>query len=772
MPGAIDKINLQIGGAFKQADQVDYLTSANDLTQFSNKLKDLTSILQAGTNELGKFTEGIKTLSSTLKQFGTNNNGGTGIGGNGGAGNMGIGGGLLNNIPGRLIRGAAGAYLLYDASNQAPGTRRNVETVAGATGIGSVFGLPGALATGIFTAIGTGLKQLTGGSSSGHGLGFDMGDIQDIIEYFRPSSRSSGRGRGRSTAQREVGLTTEGAVPLMGAAQNASGGLQAMFTGMVSNLMTANIGNRIAPGYGSSMALGTNIIGQLSPRLGQLTQVLPGFISGLLNQSQQYLDTALRGNAQIASVAQFGGNRRDVMRIGLPLGFGPSESSQVISGINQSMGGEVSTGTTKMLMQMQRRYGVDTGTLGGGIGQLLQMGGTSMMRNENRDQMAIKIVTEGVAAGFGRRMPEFMNAISTSMRSTFEPFIMTDEELSKNILGMTSLIGATTRGTGLGVSQTQRMIQPFIGAPGQAYQNFMRGGGDPYTMSQLWHSYREEHQGDPWRMIQIMRDTSTNMVTPQGQISEQGTGFWNRMLGNAQQNSGGNRSVGLLNTLRTLQGFGYSPDSRVVENVYDRYTQAVQQAGGNTLTPEAMQQVLTGVNAESLNTQRDTNEILGTLQSETTRLMTDQLGALQALAGNEAALLAAANKMLPLAQAMFTVQNAGTMFLGQMMAKLGGTTITRETSREMRSMLTNLNNIDLSSSGGMNQLVNMLTSSFNALGNTAGGGNIVPPQHQVQTQPTIVQQTQHEELMNVLPAGRFTNVVIQPAGRGGNQNKR
>lgn len=749
-------------------------TISNDVDKFTSSIKRLNTSIQEASNTASRYRgggadsragiEGTETrlgnltslfgslnteldkLSDTVQKLNQNIRAGQQGGGGLGTGISGLLSGMGTGILGRALFGGLGIGLLSQAGQQ-KGTTQEAMTTAGIGGLGyMVGGLPG-------MAMGAGSYLISRAMNAGAGmwdraLGTNVRksvgtrgwrDLKEIFDWFSgdrdemeaaSANFRSRTGRGSVGGPRQSGqLNTQGLALLGGIAQGMGGGLQGMLISGTTSLMM----ERMQTGLG----VGGLIAGHI-PGLRNIANLVPGMVGNIIQEAMGGYVTALQANAQIAGVAQYGGSGRAAVRTGLRYGFAPQESAGIAGGIYQGMlGGEnLNRGMIDVMMMLQRRYGVSAAGYAQQLGGLFQIGGAGMTETGVRENLSVKIITEGVSAGFGRRLPEFTSAISSSMQNAFAPVIMTNSTLSRNMRGIASLLSASTRGTGLGLQQTQRMLEPILSAPGKAMEMFAYGGGDPYTMSMLWSTMQDTHGGDPWQMVMGLNRLQQNQFTETGALTREGGQFWGGMLQSIGTQVGANDTAGKFTLMRTLQGLGMRPPVEMVENVWNRY-QTAREAGRDINDPAVIQEIMTGITSDLLNTQEDTNDILINLRDESRTLMREQLSALNALAGFQAQQLAAAQAMAPLAQMMFAVQAKSSIFLAKLAESAGLTSATRDVQSLFTQGMSELQGMIHNQGGGSdvrimsNRMFDLLTRMFNS---ASLGGNVTPAQTEGEAQ--------------------------------------
>jgi len=536
-----------------------------DLVRPMQDMRDMAKEMSESFKQAKDAARDIReSIASTRLHTGT---GGAGGGGDGGGGGLGITdllrfgrnpiSSILSSVSGSTMLGGAGLGLAgIGLALPAVGAAYNWATNAGRQALGAA--LPSDQPVGRFMAplqaIAQGASPLEVMQQDPYGMGGAYGTVRGLM---------SGIGQG------PVGL----AANIVGGGWGAAGGVR--------------VGGQIAETLGINRGAG-QLVGAEMGR-----QMMTGTLERYINEAMQRYPGFVAQTAAMATPGLYGGDWRQLRGLRpARYGYGPEQSGAEFGALYQGYGGgELTMDNARVAMQYSRAYGVGMGQIGQAMGGILNIGGGGQFATaEQREHMTLRVMTDAIAAGFGRRLPEFASAVSTGVGIAVSGPGMIRQadmaELSETISRITGRV-ATERGVGL--QQAGRFLAPIIGAPGGMMRGVLGGGGDPFAMAQLMATSRGRFGGDQFQMMFGERGLLAAQADPTGI----GLEFLAPMLRNQLRTSGSpyGAAVGMSQTFRGL-GVEATPD--MIRDLVVRGGALQQQARseGRDITDEEMLELL------------------------------------------------------------------------------------------------------------------------------------------------------------------------------------
>jgi len=352
-------------------------------------------------------------------------------------------------------------------------------------------------------------------------------------------------------------------------------------------------------------------------------QMISGMTQRYIEEGQARLPGYLATMASLASPRTLGATRSGMrgLRPGR-WGYGPGEFGGELAGLYSGFGGgELTDDTTQTAIAYSRAYGVSMGAQGQAIGGLANIGG-GLSSAEQREGMMLRVMTDAVAAGFGRRLPEFAQAVGTGMSAVMGgPALLGTSELQGVAGDLSRITGNIASQRGMGLQAAGRMIAPWAGAAQGGLRNMMSGGGDPYSTALLWQTNRESVGNDPYQMMRRLRDVSAD---PMGEGLEV-------MMPAIQQllRQGGSEYGQAASIQRFFSGLGQDISFEGVDTLIQNRDQIIS----GDMSQEEMREAIFGVQEETVNEGEETRETMEAIAERGERIMNEQLGELRTNAG-------------------------------------------------------------------------------------------------------------------------------------------
>lgn len=389
--------------------------------------------------------------------------------------------------------------------------------------------------------------------------------------------------------------------------------------GMFANISGTTRGWEAGSAAGTSLFPGSDLARTVGGSLGAL--MLPGMIQNYAQEAMSRYPAFLQTSASIASVGMYGGNRRQIMgmRPGR-FGYGPGEVGPEFSGLFQGYGGgDLTEGTQRTAMAYSRAYGVNMGAIGQSMGGLINVGGGGQSVSAAvREQITMRVMADAVAEGFGRRLPEYAQAVGSSMQNALSGPALVGQSVMPGLISVTSrLTGQVAGRQGLGLEAAGRLLQPLMGAPQNILEGMFSGRGDPYQMAMYWGHNRGRFGGDPMRMMEALE---RNAATP---FSREALQFQRGPLQEILRASP-NDAVAVQSLRQLMPNISFTGARQVVE----RGREAMERGGGS-LEGVDMQELFTGVEETEVNEAEETRETMRDIQRSGEEIMNSQLRAMQ-----------------------------------------------------------------------------------------------------------------------------------------------
>lgn len=593
--------------------------------------KDLTAAFEAAVrplSELVRSTEQLKTafqdikdltrdirenVASTRLQVPGGAPGGVGGGAGGGAVGAALGLGGLGTV-GTLALGALGTAGVA-----------GLTTMGMRAGAGALFGAGGGESGLVGRVLGQELGsqirhslELAGIVSPIQRGGEEAAQVQRGVSSMAPINRIL-RGDNplevmASMSGSQAAFMTGGAAGLMrGAGQGPIG----LFANVVGGAVGARGGVEAMQGLGFGAA-GQAIGGMIGGTM------LPGMIQQYIQEGMARYPQYLATRASMAQVGLYGGDVREMRRLGAArFGYGPEEQGPAFGALFQGFGGgPLTVEAQRTAMAYSRAYGVEMGAIGQAVGGLLNIGGGGQnFGAAQRETTMVRVMADAVAEGFGRRLPEFAQSVGVGVQSVMQgPAIISQEAMPGLIETMSRLTGRIATAQGVGLQGAQRFMAPLTSAPQRFLEGFMGGGGDPYQMAMMWALNRERFGDDPMRMMEGLA------AAAEDPFGEQALELHRRPLEEILRSTPDDYTA--LLALRQ-----YMPDISFqgARQVVARGREILGEQG--TLAGADLLEMFTGVEATQRDEADETRDTMREIQQSGEAIMREQLGAMRANAG-------------------------------------------------------------------------------------------------------------------------------------------
>jgi len=612
-------------------DMGDLAKAPAEMLDAMRELKSLASDIKSDFKDMADYMKDIRESASSVRlTMGGQTAAGAGGGGAGG------GGGGLGGIMGALGPWGAIAGLVAGLAPMALG---------GGMLLG---GLTGGLSMGAGNTAGVWQHFMGGMGGPFEGAGGPAGRIAGGI--VGRVAEAIGIDPRYSEGQRR--MTDDDAARLYGAARGLVSSIGQGPVSMIANVAGggegAVWGRGVGARLGRELGVGETVGGAVGTELGR--NVVAGMTERYLQEGMQRYPQYLQTMASMQSVAQYGGNLRQIRQAGaVGMGYGPGQIGPEFSALLQGYGGgPLTSDTLRTSMAYARRYGVGLGEQGAAMGGLLMAGGGSgQFSAEQRQSLTERIMTDAVSAGFGRQLPRFASAVGQSMSVVMGgPSLVTEAEIPGLASEMSRMTRMVMGRYGVGTEGAGRMVNAVAGTGGGALRNMMFGGGDDWGNALLWQTNRERFGNDPWQMMQGMAEWQRDP------FGEQGMQFLAGPLQQIIQSSGGNEFAMAQGVTRFFQSQGQEIPFEMLEQIVERGSGVFAQADaeGRDMTQEEMLQALLGIDTSQVDEAELTRDTIETVNREGQEIMREQLGFMRASAGFEAQQLAISATMARHAQ--------------------------------------------------------------------------------------------------------------------------
>lgn len=671
----IDEGDLDTAMNQYMADFSSQLESAlSNANSIHAALRDAVDPMKDLAKEAKEFTKALELARDITRQI-REDAGSTRLaaGGEGGAG----GGGLLGSIlgsgrsgimsmvggaAGSLVAGAAGTGLaVAGGAAIVGGTLHHFMPQIGeaiANAAGRVFG-EGARRSVIRnleyggTIEGSRANELLSGTPaavSASGPGGSLGLLQTLM------GGGSILDALRSVSGRDAAFTAGGAVGLMRGI-SGGGGMMGLFSQFAGSALGARGGYDV----------GASMFGPAGGAFGAAVgmEVFPSILQSSVQQGMSMYPGYLQALASMSSVGQYGGDIRQIRRLRPgSFGYGPGELGPAFSSLYQGFGGgELTSDTLHTAMAYSRAYGVDMGQIGQSVGRLMNMGGGGQGFGAGiREEIMARVMADAVSEGFGRRLPEFSQAVSSGMQVAMSgPALIGQEAMPGLTATMSRLTGLVATRHGLGLEGATRMLSPLAAAPQQGIQALM-GGGDPYRAAMLWQTNRGRFGSDPYQMVfgsGGLMEAAQNPFAPESLEFQRGSlesifrevpNQWGQAL--------------------AIQQMFPGISSQGIRQVVERGGAAFSEAGG-TLEGVDLLEVFTDITDTDRTESEETRDVMRDIQRSGERIMTEQLGAMRASAGFQYQQLGVAAAHASIAREFYQAQLTWARFGAQAIAASG-----------------------------------------------------------------------------------------------------
>jgi hypothetical protein len=622
--------------------------SLRDLIQPMTQLRDLAK-------EMAESFEAAKDAASSIRgsiastRLHTGAGGAAGGGGGGSAISSMLGGGALSSllsVVGPLLLGAAGG---------------------------------GAIAGGISTFAGAGIQALTGsGSISDRMSGFGRAVMGDDAPAGpkRPGFMTP-------IQQFAQGQTAAQILNQPGAPRNVAGayGMLRGLAGSMGQGPVAMISQTIGGAYGAAQGqeVGANLARRMGvdPTAGRIAgaeigrQALGGTMQRYITEGMQRYPGFLATSASMAQPGMYGADVRRLRGLGAArFGYGPEQIGSEFSGLYQGYGGGALTRDTEMTsMAYSRAYGVSMGAQGQAIGGLMNIGGGGQMATpEQREDTMLRVMTDAISAGFGRRLPEFAQSVSAGVGVAMSGPGMVGQSAMQNLIAdMSQATANVARTRGVGLQQAGRVTGAFAGAPGGLLRGLVQGGGDPRTMGLMVGANRGRF-ANLFDMA-VGREVAGGGGEREGgllQAQEDPFGAGIEFLAPMMQQviASSSTQMGALTSISSLfSGMGQDLPVDAASDIVLRGGAAQQRARaeGRDVSTEEMVEILQGISGTIEGEGPSLEETMRDIQSSGETIMREQLTAMQTSASFAALEHSISASMSTVAGNFYRAQQAETL---------------------------------------------------------------------------------------------------------------
>jgi len=346
---------------------------------------------------------------------------------------------------------------------------------------------------------------------------------------------------------------------------------------------------------------------------------MPGLIQNYAQEAMGRYTGYLQTSASMSTVGMHGGNLRQIMGLRpAQFGYGPGDIGPEFSALYKGFGGtELTSDTLRTAMAYSRRYGTSMGEIGQAVGGLSTIGGGGQFATAGQNEaMLARVMTDAVSAGFGRRLPEYAQAVGAGVQSAMQgPALITQSNMGGLISGASRLTGLVASANDMGLEGAGRLMRPLMSAPQNILQGMFTGRGDPYQMAMYWGHNRGRFNNDPMAMMEGLEAAAGNPFGAEALEFQRGP---------LQQilSSSPNRAVAVQSLQALMPDISFTGARQVIERGMDEH-------GGN-LAGVDMQALFTGVETTEVNEAEETRDAMRDIQQSGETIMRDQLGAMRA----------------------------------------------------------------------------------------------------------------------------------------------
>ncbi len=618
----------------------DLRSSVGPLRDMRDMAKDMAASFKQAQDSAHQIKQAV---ASTRLQ--------TGAGAVTGAPSAGGGGGIgLGNILG-MVGGGGGGLMRMLAGG-------------GAAALG--FGAIGAGFMGIGGSISGRLEAISDAWRNGQtwreGLGSRRDRLTGILSSGSPMAPMEAYSQGYSIPEIMQRASGEQLAGSYGMVRGVFGGLGQGPIGMTSNLVGqtfgASGGYRVGSNLAADMGLPQTMGGVMGMEAGR--QLMTGMVQNYIQEGMSRYPGFLQTGAALAAPRTLGATRASMrgLRPGA-WGYGPGEFGGELAGLYSGFGGGELTGdTTQAAMAYSRAYGVSMGAQGQAVGGLLMAGG-NIATADQRETTLLRVMTDAVAAGFGRRLPEFAQSVGGSVGIALSGPAITRADDMQDLIGVVSrATGRLSSSRGIGLQGASRLLAPWIGAPGGALRNFMGGGGDPYSTALLWQTNRSRFSNDPYQM---MRGLSEAQSDPFGEGLDMMLPAVQTLLRQSTTDFGAASSL-----RQFFGGLGQDVSFDTIDDLISNRSGLLGRGSGGQ-NPRELLQALLGVEEGARTEGEELRDTMTELQETGHEIMREQLGELRANAGFAWAQYGISSRMARDARANHAAQMAETRAMADLM---------------------------------------------------------------------------------------------------------
>jgi hypothetical protein len=451
---------------------------------------------------------------------------------------------------------------------------------------------------------------------------------------------------------------------IRGLAAGMGQGPVGMISQVVGGAYGAAGGQQVGAELAQQMGLPTGVGRVAGAEIGR--QTVAGTLQRFIQEGMQRYPGYLATSASMAQPGMYGADVRRLRGLGAArFGYGPEQIGPEFSALYQGFGGGALTRDTEMTaMAYSRAYGVSMGQQGQAIGGLINIGGGGQAATaEQRQDVMLRVMTDAVAAGFGRRLPEFAQSVSAGVGVAMAgPGLVRQSDVQGLVEQMSTATARISRDRGIGLQQAGRITQAFAGAPGGLLRGLMQGGGDPRTMGLMAATSRERFGGDMFEMAFGER----GLLEAQGDPFGRGMEFIAPMMQQILEQS--STRYGAATSIQNLfQGMGVDAPVNIARDITERGGALVQRAReeGREVTTEEMTDLLQEISGTIEEEGPSLEETMRDIQSSGETIMRDQLGAMRAQAGFAAAQFGLSAQMAGMARGFYAAQLRETANISQ-----------------------------------------------------------------------------------------------------------
>lgn len=603
-------------------------STLRDMVQPMRELRDLAKEIKTSFEGAQASAKSIReSIASTRLQAGLGAAGGTGAASAaGGGGGIGALGNMLGGMGGIGARGlmAGGAF-----------------TLAGATGLGAAafHGLSGIQTTfqnigAVFSALESGRNPFTAVGQAQAARRYGIERTMQRGGFFAPiQAYAQGASMGEVAEYAQPGQLGGAYGMMRGFMGSVGQGPVGMMANIVGGAFGGAGGERVGSQIGEQLGIGTTAGGMMGAEVGR--QLVTGAVQRYIQEGMQRYQGYISTMSGIAAPRQYGMTREqfgDIRGMASRFGYGPGEIGGQFGAMFQGFGGgQLTTDTLRTAMAYSRAQGVGMGAIGQAIGGLTMQGGAATMDAQSRENVMVRVMADAVAAGFGRRLPEFASAVGSGVSVAMSgPGMIRNADMANLIESVSTVTANVARTRGVGLQAAGRFVAPIAGAAGGMLRGLLGGGGDPVAMGMLLHTQRERFGGDLFEMAFGQGGLLEAQADPFGRGMELLAPMMRQTLRQSSTRMGAAMSIQGI-----FQGLGQEATPEMIRDIVQRGGGALQRARaeGRDLTDEEMLTILHDIVGTQEEGSQSVQETMRDIQQSGEDIMREQLGEMRRAAG-------------------------------------------------------------------------------------------------------------------------------------------